>query len=597
MPAVRGQTVAVLGLALVVFFSNLGGAGLFDEDEPKNAACGAEMLARGDWLVPSFNHELRTDKPILLYWLMLLAYHALGVSEFSARLASATLAVGCVLLVEQLGRRLYGGAAGFFAALVLATSLMFDVVGRAATPDATLIFCTTLALSFFVAGGRGWKVDGSVPTLAASNWRDWIPGHPGWTIAWGAAMGLAVLAKGPVGLVLPTVALGTFALVQWPVGSIAPVPGGATWWTRARNNLRWLASCFAPRRVVQVAWHLRPLLVLGVVAVVALPWYAAVGIETEGQWLRGFLGQHNVGRFLTPMEGHRGPIVYHLLSIATGFFPWSVLLPLAVATAVDRLHTGHARGAADRLTLCWVATYVLFFSLARTKLPNYVLPAYPCLALLMGAMLASWWSTGKVIRPRLLRFLLGIYPIVGLGLMVGLAVTAHLLLPGDELLGLCGLVPLVCGGLAWKWACDRPRWSVAAVSGLAVGFSLLALAVVAPRAARHQTSRQVVAEARARSGAAARLATFEFFEPSLVFYSGARVERPAGGEQIRQFFLDSPHAYLVTRADRLKLVQGYLPEGVGPVWRHRRFLRTHELVVLGYPNRSLAQQPELPTRR
>ncbi len=97
----------ILGLvAGLVFFTNLGGYALFDEDEPKNAVCGFEMYERGDWIVPTFNAQLRTDKPILIYWWMQLSFRLLGVSEFSARLGSSLRAVGPVFLTYHMGRKL-----------------------------------------------------------------------------------------------------------------------------------------------------------------------------------------------------------------------------------------------------------------------------------------------------------------------------------------------------------------------------------------------------------------------------------------------------------------------------------------------------------
>ena len=97
----------VAGMALLMFFVGLGTPQLFDEDEPKNAECGREMFVRGDWLVPTFNEELRTDKPILVYWFMLTSYHVFGVSEFAARFWSAALGVGTCLLTYNIGRVLF----------------------------------------------------------------------------------------------------------------------------------------------------------------------------------------------------------------------------------------------------------------------------------------------------------------------------------------------------------------------------------------------------------------------------------------------------------------------------------------------------------
>jgi 4-amino-4-deoxy-L-arabinose transferase-like glycosyltransferase len=143
MQALRDQALIVVVAASVIFFQ-LGAARLWDRDEPRNAGCAIEMLERGDWIVPVFNAELRAHKPILLYWLMMSAYGVLGVSEFAARFWSAALGVGTVVITYHVGRRLFDAATARWAAVVLATALMFDVAARAATPDSVLIFCSTL---------------------------------------------------------------------------------------------------------------------------------------------------------------------------------------------------------------------------------------------------------------------------------------------------------------------------------------------------------------------------------------------------------------------------------------------------------------------
>src|SRR5262245_65129288 len=132
--------------------SNLGGPRLWDRDEPRNAGCAREMLAANNWVVPIFNGELRAHKPVLLYWCIMASYLGLGVNELAARLPSALCAIGSVICVYRMGRRLFGPRAGLWAGIALATSLMFVVAGRAATPDALLIFCITLALTIYVFG-------------------------------------------------------------------------------------------------------------------------------------------------------------------------------------------------------------------------------------------------------------------------------------------------------------------------------------------------------------------------------------------------------------------------------------------------------------
>jgi hypothetical protein len=133
------QAGLVAFFAAMVMLTNLGGPRLWDIDEPRNAGCAREMWLRGDWVVPTFNAELRTHKPVLLYWCMMAAYSLLGPTELAARLPSALAAIGTCVCTYLMGRRLFSPQAGVWAGIALATSLMFAVAGRAATPDADIL--------------------------------------------------------------------------------------------------------------------------------------------------------------------------------------------------------------------------------------------------------------------------------------------------------------------------------------------------------------------------------------------------------------------------------------------------------------------------
>src|SRR5687768_1167165 len=212
----KQQLVLILAAALV-FFTNLGVPQLWDEDEPRNAACAREMLARGDWVVPTFNHELRTQQPVLVYWLIMAAYSVFGVNEFAARLPSALLAVGTTLVTFHLGRLLFCARVGLLAGLMMATCLMFGVAGRAATPDSCLIFFTSLSMLAFVwavsrrhsAAGSNAIWHGGTKALTephAAPSRSTGTSHnkflPARWIDFAAvyvAMAMAELAKGPIG--------------------------------------------------------------------------------------------------------------------------------------------------------------------------------------------------------------------------------------------------------------------------------------------------------------------------------------------------------------------------------------------------------------
>src|SRR5437588_5859527 len=305
------------------------------------------MLDSGNWVVPTFNFQLRVDQPALLYWLQIGAYRAFGINEFAARFPSAVAALLTVLLVYELARRMFGAATGLIAALILACSGGFCASAHFANPDALLHACTVLSLLLF--------------------WQGYAHGNHLWFIPAGAAAGLAVLAKGPVGIVLPLAVVFLFLM-----------------WSRQ--------VCVLRERCVD--WSA---LACGLVA---LPWYIWVTADTKAEFLRGFLGQHNLGRFLSPMENHRGPAYYYLIVVLAGFAPWSIFLGLTVwygsGQKAREDHSGatsQVRFAAEyRFLWCWIVLYFVFFSAAATKLPNYILPIYTPLAILSARFLERWRS-------------------------------------------------------------------------------------------------------------------------------------------------------------------------------------------------------------
>jgi 4-amino-4-deoxy-L-arabinose transferase-like glycosyltransferase len=196
----RLHAAVVAAAAALVLLTNLGGPALWDEDEPKNAACSLAMLERGDWVVPTFNGRLRVEKPALVNWVHLAGFAVAGRNETGARLGSAILTTLTCLLVWRIGRIGFGAHAGLLAGLAMATCVWTAVGGRSATPDAPLVFFTNLGLWCFVTGQR--QAEGRL----GPGWRSWRS-----ACACGAALGGAVLAQGPLGLVMPLVAFLAFS--------------------------------------------------------------------------------------------------------------------------------------------------------------------------------------------------------------------------------------------------------------------------------------------------------------------------------------------------------------------------------------------------
>lgn len=583
----------ILLAAGLVFFTNLGAYPLFDEDEPKNAVCGKEMYERGDWIVPTFNHDLRTDKPILIYWVMLTSFHLFGVSELTARLGSALLSAGTLLLTYHLGRRLFDAQTGFLAGLILCTCLMFSAVGRSVTPDATLICCTTSALTAYVwmvSRRQGGRFGMTEDAAGRRMWTGFLPATRRESVLMYGAMGLAVLAKGPVGVVLPCAIIGLFLLVRWRGDRLSDgaqlVPGGG-WW-RSWPVAVW--QTVNPARVGFAAWKMRVLFGAAVVAVVALPWYTAVGIQTDGAWLAGFLGRHNVGRFLEPMENHRGPVIYYIPVVLLGTFPWSVFLPVAVWRLVQRIREGGPDVAASTFLACWAGLWIAFFSFAQTKLPNYVLPSYPALALIVASYLRDWLREADPAGSFIFRLGCRVLGVVGLLMLIGLPIGLHFFLPAERWLGVLGLIPLLGAGFAY--GCLQQRRPRLALRGLAVMAVVLAVGITSfasTRVGRHLEAPLFAAAARQVAGTESpELVTYEYFTPSLVYYVGGRVNKLYEPAEVGRYLSDHPAGFVLTREDRLPKLEPLLPEGVKVLARQPRFLRRHELVILGRGTRQVA---------
>lgn len=488
-PLLHGRAGHYLLLSVtwaVLCLVNLGAPSLWDIDEGNNATCAREMYEAGNWIVPTFNFQIRVDKPALLYWMQMLGYHVFGVSEFAARLPSALAALASILLTYELGRRMFSASAGLLAGLILASTVLFCGAAHFANPDVLLTACTLGTLALF--------------------WWDFERGGNRWLVLCGITTGLGMLAKGPVGLVLPGVVIGLFLL-----------------WSRQ------LGRAFRP-----ALWGGVLLFIL-----VAIPWYAWVGAETRGVFLRGFFFKHNFGRFLDTMESHGGPVIYYPLILIAGFAPWTMFfLPAGWQLWKDtRERGGDAR---YRFLGCWIGVYLLFFSFSKTKLPNYILPLYPALALLTAQFLDRWRKGEASVPGWMLHAALVFLVLTGLttaaGLTVGGNPGAALLrgrhLPGLERWAVVGLVP-VLGALAGWWCLRRHRRGEIV---LAVGLSAVVWlgvlvgwgeAAVEQRKATRTLGAALQAD---QPGGDIYIATYAYSQPSLVFYCQRKVQ-PLGTER------------------------------------------------------------------
>jgi len=567
-----GRQATIAAIAGLIFFTSLGGPSLWDIDEPRNAGCAREMLDRGDWIVPTFNGELRVHKPVLLYWFMMTAYDVWGVNEFAARFWSAAFAVGTVLITYHGTKKVCGPSAAFWAALVLATSLNYVVIARAATPDSLYIFFSTAAIVFFWTG------------LATQPGKDGADDRPPtsalrWTGIY-AAMGLAVLAKGPIGALLNGAVMVLFLLwwqQPWPMIE-QPACG---WLSRLKPMFTFAARLAAPRHVAKVIWSMRPLLGVGVLAAVILPWYVAVGMRTGGRWIGEFLLTHNVQRFLTPMENHRGPFFYYAIAIAIGLFPWSLFLAPTIGNLRRNLRRSDAWDPRYLLPVCWIGVYFVFFSLATTKLPNYILPAYPPLAILTGCGLAELLAARSERSIYWLRAASWLLTVCGILIAAALPIVAYLYLPGEYAIALLGVIPAIGGAVClWLLKSRGAQAALRSFAATAVLFMLAGFGVAQLCVDRHQHTARLIDDIRNSSGGQTHIAGFRFFRPSWVFYAGHEVDHLQDARGALDF-LCSPGAVLITTDAGMRELEPLLPASVTELDRRQKFLARGQIVVLG----------------
>jgi len=562
VPAVYKHVAIILAVSGAVMLTGLGAPRLWDRDEPRNAGCAREMLERFDWIVPTFNGELRAHKPVLLYWCVMVAYSLGGVNEFTARLPSALCAMGSALATYAIGRRLFNPTVGLWSAIVLSTSLMFGVAGRAATPDSLLIFCVALSMMVYVLFAFPSK-DGS-----------YFP-QPLWQAAllYGA-MGLAVLAKGPVGLVLPTAIIGMFLLIQ---RLPAKEPS-----TRFSERIVALCRPFAPLHFLRTCLAMRPLLAILMALLVAAPWYVAVGLKTDGAFLREFFVTHNLDRATSSMEGHRGGPWYYPVAMLVGFFPWSIFaLPLALET-FNRLRFRDKNSDGYLFATSWICVWVGIFSIAKTKLPSYVTPCYPAIALLSGCFVHHFQQGSLRIHRYWLPASFATLAAVGVGILIVIPMAAEKVLPGEGWLGILGVIPLAAGiiaAIAWHW--ERKLWLaplVATAGGLVV-VGILALG--ASRADLQRFDQQMVVNWAKNSTNEAPLAAYRVLEPSWVYYSHQSIPELLGEPAAAARLLENhPGATLVTKEEHVPAIRRELDGEVEIAQSAPHFLRSERLVII-----------------
>jgi 4-amino-4-deoxy-L-arabinose transferase-like glycosyltransferase len=335
---IGGLAIALLVLALaLVWFVPLGWRHLVPTDEGRYAEMAREMFLTGDWITPRYNGYKYFEKPPLQTWMNALTFAWFGIGEWQARLYTALTGFAGVLVAGYTAARLVNPAAGFAAALVLASAPYWQLMGHFNTLDMGLSFWMEVTLCAMLLAQR---VD-----IGSREARRWM-----W-LCW-AAMALAVLSKGLIGILLPGAVLVLYTLIErdWALWKRLYLPSG-------------LVVFFA----------------------VATPWFVLVQ-QRNPEFFNFFFIVQQFDRYLTPAQNRPGPVYYFVWVVLVGFLPWLSLgwQSIRHALAQPRQLNGFAPG---KLLLIWSAFIFLFFSASHSKLVSYVLPIAPALAIVVGAYL------------------------------------------------------------------------------------------------------------------------------------------------------------------------------------------------------------------
>ncbi|HEY1506176.1 MAG TPA: glycosyltransferase family 39 protein [Stellaceae bacterium] len=488
-------------LCLGLYLPGLVNLPVTDRDEARFAQASRQMLETHDLIAIRFQDEARNKKPAGIYWLQAASVALFADAESNAiwpyRVPSLLGATAAVLLTFGMGTRLTGRKASFLGAGLLAASLGLGIEAHLAKTDAVLLACITAAQLALARIYLDAKARMRAPL--------------GIALLFWAALALGILVKGPVA---PLIAALTVT-----------------------------ALCVSERRANWLR-ELRPIAGIILLLLIVLPWLILISTATQGQFLSDSLGQDFLGKLIGAQEAHGAPPLYYLALLMISFWPGTLFLGPAIAWGWQ-----HRRADTERFLITWSVPFWIVLELVPTKLPNYLLPVYPALALMIGAALVAASEQRLVSWRALDRGVMALWTVASLGVAIALALVP--LRYGSGALGggaVAALVVLYFGQrlLRQTWRGVTPalaiRATVMALLVLAVGFEFVAPALDALWLSRSAAA--LVASAGGPRSLPVAIAGDA--EPSLVFLLGTKTKLVSA---------DAAADYLATTPDGRALIE------------------------------------------
>lgn len=322
----------ILILTIFISFFKLGSFTLFDVDEAVFSTSTKEMIESGNWITPTYNGEIRYDKPILFYWLMAVSYKIFGINEFGARFPSALASTILIIAVFFFVRYVRDDNIAFHAAISSVLTIYFLVYSHAAVTDMMLTLFISLSLFSFYLWIHGEKKSRITNKM--------------YMYGFYCFSALAFLTKGLIGIVFPFGIAMVYMIIT--------------------DGWKGFKRIFILKGII-------------LFMIISLPWYITQIIINGQEFFDLFFVKHHFKRYTGVISGHKGPIYYYILMLIIGFFPWVAFLPAGIKNTLK------GKDRFQIFAFTWFAFILIFFSFSTTKLPNYILPALPATSILIAS--------------------------------------------------------------------------------------------------------------------------------------------------------------------------------------------------------------------
>jgi 4-amino-4-deoxy-L-arabinose transferase-like glycosyltransferase len=494
----------LLAAAAIPYVLNLGVSSIWDANEAFYAQTPREMMEAGDYVTPSFNFQLRMNKPVLSYWNVAASYHLFGVSEWSERLPIALGGLVIIGVALGLGTLIGGTTAGLMSAIVAATSPRLLLLARRIIIDVHITMWMGLVLLLF-----------ALSETQPARRRMYL-------LLMYAAAGFGVLTKGPVAVFIPAVVFGVYLASQKRLGDLRHMmlPSGA---------------------VISLA--------------IVVPWYYLLYREHGWAYIGDFIFGENLGRYAEAVGEQSRGLLFYVPVMLADLFPWSLLIPAAMWWAVrDRFQHRVAR-----LLVIWIVTIVAFFSLSGTKEDLYILPVVTAEAALIGAMLAAATEDASE-KTAVAWFIAGTSALLlaaGAAIVWAFALVPRYSLNGAQLVGGTAIVGGACALVAGLQR--RILGSVTTLAATAAIIGWIVVLCALPDFERYKPVRPFTDVIRSRASIGAIIGSYKFALPSMVFYLNRPIMEVVLPDHLRAVFHSSTDIYFVMPEADYESVRGRLP--------------------------------------